>query len=416
MKRILRALAFAAALTPLAAGAQSAPPTMGYHTLWGRLGAAPGDTGPGQAIPFATLQAQFAGVQSANTINAGPTSGGAALPTFRALVGADLPAISQYPGLGTGVAAALATNTNTIGGFATTCTPTRAGDVAYWNGSTWVCLAGNNSGTQFWSESSAGVPAWATAVTSAVVAGTAGNVAVSGTCTITTTGTCTVDLAAARKTLPTKQVFAAGASGTYTTPANTLWIEIDIQGGGSGGGGGNNASSSTVGNASCWNTTGAACTSPVYSAGGGSVASNAAAGNGGTISGTGTCDWSVPGGGGGAPQFAISGTTSGPGAIGGNGFYGGGGSGGLGSGPGNGAAGATNSGGGGGGGGETSGTTAQTGGGGGAGAHCHVIINTPAATYTYAVGNTAAGAAGGANGGTGGAGAGGQIIVYEHYN
>ena len=40
-------------------------------------------------------------------------------------------------------------------------TPTRAGDVVYWNGSNWVTLAGNNSGTVFLSESSAGVPSWA---------------------------------------------------------------------------------------------------------------------------------------------------------------------------------------------------------------------------------------------------------------
>lgn len=41
-------------------------------------------------------------------------------------------------------------------------TPTRAGDIIYWNGSTWVTLAGNNSGTQFLQETSAGVPSWAT--------------------------------------------------------------------------------------------------------------------------------------------------------------------------------------------------------------------------------------------------------------
>lgn len=39
-------------------------------------------------------------------------------------------------------------------------TPTRAGDILYYNGSTWVSLAGNNSGTQFLQESSSGVPSW----------------------------------------------------------------------------------------------------------------------------------------------------------------------------------------------------------------------------------------------------------------
>jgi hypothetical protein len=41
-------------------------------------------------------------------------------------------------------------------------TPTRAGDVAYWNGSNWVTLAGNNSGTGVFSENSSGVPSWLT--------------------------------------------------------------------------------------------------------------------------------------------------------------------------------------------------------------------------------------------------------------
>lgn len=42
------------------------------------------------------------------------------------------------------------------------CTPTRAGDVMYYNGTNWVCFAGNNSGTQFFTENASGVPAWAT--------------------------------------------------------------------------------------------------------------------------------------------------------------------------------------------------------------------------------------------------------------
>jgi hypothetical protein len=40
-------------------------------------------------------------------------------------------------------------------------TPTRAGDLAYWNGSAWVTLAGNNSGTNCLSENSSGVPSFA---------------------------------------------------------------------------------------------------------------------------------------------------------------------------------------------------------------------------------------------------------------
>jgi hypothetical protein len=38
--------------------------------------------------------------------------------------------------------------------------PVRAGDIIYWNGSAWVTLAGNNSGTQYLQETTAGVPSW----------------------------------------------------------------------------------------------------------------------------------------------------------------------------------------------------------------------------------------------------------------
>lgn len=40
-------------------------------------------------------------------------------------------------------------------------TPTRAGDIIYWNGSNWVNFAGNNSGTACFQENSSGVPSFA---------------------------------------------------------------------------------------------------------------------------------------------------------------------------------------------------------------------------------------------------------------
>lgn len=40
--------------------------------------------------------------------------------------------------------------------------PTRAGDVIYWNGSSWVTLPGNNAGTNFLQENSSGSPSWGT--------------------------------------------------------------------------------------------------------------------------------------------------------------------------------------------------------------------------------------------------------------
>ena len=39
-------------------------------------------------------------------------------------------------------------------------TPTRAGDIMYYNGTNWVALPGNNSGTQLLQESSSGIPSW----------------------------------------------------------------------------------------------------------------------------------------------------------------------------------------------------------------------------------------------------------------
>jgi hypothetical protein len=70
--------------------AQSAcGPSMSPNTVCGRAGA--GQAGPPQAIPFATLNAVLAAPQVANTVWAGPAGGVSALPTWRALVGGDLP-------------------------------------------------------------------------------------------------------------------------------------------------------------------------------------------------------------------------------------------------------------------------------------------------------------------------------------
>lgn len=94
MRNALRALVAVLALQPALAVAQSQVP-LPYHSVWGRIGAQPGDTGPGQAIPFANILPIIVGTQSPNTVYAGPSSGaGVALPAFRFLVGADLP----FPG------------------------------------------------------------------------------------------------------------------------------------------------------------------------------------------------------------------------------------------------------------------------------------------------------------------------------
>jgi len=212
--------------------------------------------------------------------------------------------------------------------------------------------------------------------------------------------------------VPTRQVFTSG-SGTYTTPGSCRQIEVTLVGGGGGGGGANNTTSGTSGTATTFGA------GPLFSAGGGTggTSQGGAAGAGGTISGSGTPTWSVAGGGGGGTGVANAANWGSYGGIGGNSAQGGAGTAGNanpGSAGGNAAA---NSGSGGGGGGQSAAQTGYGGAGGGSGATIFVVINTPAATYSYAVGTAGVGAAAGAGSGTfaGGNGAAGIIIVKEIY-
>src|SRR5882757_6327823 len=94
MQIIRSALAGILALFAVATASAQQFPTVPGRSVIGRLGIA-GDTGPSQAIPLATLAANLQGAQTANKVYAGPTSGIAAFPAFRTLVGADLPALSS---------------------------------------------------------------------------------------------------------------------------------------------------------------------------------------------------------------------------------------------------------------------------------------------------------------------------------
>lgn len=271
---------------------------------------------------------------------------------------------------------------------------------------TWVTPAGGGTVTQYINSAGAGLTT-------------------SGSCNVISNNLgspCQYALTAGRQTLPTTSVvtnsshtggFAANGSGTYTTPANVLWLEITMVGGGGGGGGGNNVAVASSGGATCWNTTGAACTTPVYSAGGGGGSTTTALGPGGTVTGSGACLFPFAGGSGTLGSFSQN--SLGLSAYGGTGAVstlGGSGSGAYAA---AGSAAQANSGSGGGGGGTNSAAGFFAGGGGGAAATCRTIINTPAATYTYAVGTGGAGAAAGTNGFAGGLGAGGQIFITEHY-
>lgn len=245
-------------------------------------------------------------------------------------------------------------------------------------------------------------------VTSAVIAAGAG-IAVSGTCTITTSGTCTV---AANNSMGANkyQVFTTG-SGTVTTPTGAAWAKFTLYGAGGGGsGGGASAGTGTTGGDTCVKSSGAACTTPDYKAGGG-VGGNWSTGNGGT-GGTNTgCTWSVVGGRGSPTSPAISGAV-GSGMHGGASSLGGNGAGVFGNATG--AAGAANTGGGGQGGGAVA--SAAPGAGGGAGGTCVVFIQSPASSYTYAIGAGGGGGAAGTSSSAGGAGGDGFLTAEFGFN
>jgi hypothetical protein len=287
-------------------------------------------------------------------------------------------------------------------------TPTRAGDLMYFNGTAWVSLAGNNSGTQLLQETAAGVPSWVTVSGTGTVTSVICGTGLDGG-TFTSSGTCS--LSAARRTGQTIQKFlTASSSGTYTTPANVTSIDIIMVGAGGGGeGSGTSHGNGGAGGNTCWNTSGAACTSPVYQAGGGSGGGGTQGGGGGTVSGSGTCDMAIPGGSG---ASVAGGATSAPGGSGGNSALGGGAAGGAPGVPGQNAA--ANTGGGAGGASINGGT--GPGSGGGAGAYCAVHISAPAVTYTWATGAGGTAGTAGTSGLAAGIGGAPGIWVRENYN
>lgn len=106
-------------------------PTVPAQSVIGRMGT-PGDTGPSQAIPFATLSAQLlGGAQNPNLVYSGPTSGSPHSPTFRALVGADIPPINLGTSGNGGVTGSAAT---AQGGTGANNSTNSAGDVLASNG------------------------------------------------------------------------------------------------------------------------------------------------------------------------------------------------------------------------------------------------------------------------------------------
>jgi hypothetical protein len=196
---------------------------------------------------------------------------------------------------------------------------------------------------------------------------------------------------AAPPPMPTVRVLTTG-SGTYTTPANVQYIDVEMVGGGAGG------YSSTTGGSGGNTTFGASLT-----ANGGSGVT------GGTATGG---DINIAGEDGGPPAMGYPGATVCSGGLGGgSAFFGGRGASAFGT---AGSNAKPNSGGGGGGGGSQASVSAVNGG--GAGGSLRKLIAAPLATYAYAVGAGGAGGTTGANIFPGGNGAAGIIIVREYYN
>jgi hypothetical protein len=133
------------------------------------------------------------------------------------------PAIGDISGWGTGVATALGNNLNASGGLVAP-TPAAAGDIAYWNGSAWVKFAGNNSGTQFFTENASGVPAWATVSGTGTVTNVATGAGLTGG-PITSTGTIALDPTQANNWsgAQTGQIYASGFVNKFRNGTFDVW-------------------------------------------------------------------------------------------------------------------------------------------------------------------------------------------------
>jgi hypothetical protein len=213
-----------------------------------------------------------------------------------------------------------------------------------------------------------------------------------------------------RKAL-TIQKFTSG-SGTYTTPAEVLYLRLRIVGGGGGGAGsGASAGAGATGGATTFGS------SLLTSNGGiGGVVNGTLGGAGGSSSlGTGPIGTALSGGYGNCGVSTSAVGTSAIGGMGANSTFGGAGSGGNGNGGGAGGSAIANTGAGGGGAGGSA-TTTFAGAGGGAGGFIDAIITSPSATYSYAVGAGGSGGSAGTSGFVGGSGGTGYIEITEYYN
>lgn len=283
------------------------------------------------------------------------------------------------------------------------------GNILYRGASAWQVLAPGTNGQVL--TQGASTPAWGSAGTVSNVTITPGTgLAATGTCNITTTGTCAVALSAARQTLPTYQTLTSGSGATYTpTSGNVLWIEVLYCGGGGGGSGvSSTANTFTAGLDGAKTTFNGVDAAPGKGATGTAIAT-LTPGAGGT-GGAGSATRRAPGGPGGS-GYSSSVVSLGVGGTGGSAVNFSGGTVGPTINSVNGTAGVANTCAGGGSASNNSGANNQIGAGGGGGEFAYLSL--PATTYTYTIG------AGGSGGGTatniGGDGGSGVAFVIEHY-
>jgi hypothetical protein len=194
---------------------------------------------------------------------------------------------------------------------------------------------------------------------------------------------------------PQVTVETNGKPGIYTTPAGTLYLEVEMCGPG-GGGAGSGRSPGKGGSGL------GATVFGLLSAGAGGGSTSYLGGAGGRASGG---DLNLAGAEGGAGEGEAQ---SSRGGMGGSSYFGGAGTGSATLG----TAASTNSCSGGGGG---SAAGYASGGGGGAGAYLRKTISSPSSTYTYTVGAGGPGGAAGKNGSAGGVGAAGIVIVKAYF-
>ena len=207
--------------------------------------------------------------------------------------------------------------------------------------------------------------------------------------------------------VPTIQKFTSG-SGTYTTPAEVLYLKVRMAGGGGGGGG-----SGTGGGTGATGANSTFGTSLLTANGGigGQYNAQGASGGSPTVSSPAISILDITGNNGGSSdQAKVAPATAAYGGIGG-------------SNPISGvaasntsAAGLSGKLGGGGSGGGAGATSIITGAGGGPGAYIEAIIPNPSATYPYSVASGGVGGIAGITGYAGGPGGSGLIEITEYYN